>query len=151
MDKGANNVVIVAIWAKGLRNVYDAHEVARRLGYPSDSLDRRRRLTNHFDEYLVARGISADEYRVLAFFDGQEEETNVELRLPRLLTGTTQIPGTFLTDTPGRTANEKLENEIYIHTGIKGQSEQLLYLIGVMIRAFETPRTAFVVVPTHQD
>ena len=42
-----------------------------------------------------------------------------------------------MTDVPGRTAKEKLENEIYQYTGIKGDGEKLLYLMGLMIRAFD--------------
>lgn len=146
---GLNNVVIVAIWAKGLRNVYDAHEVAMELGYPEDGTNRRKRLANHVNEYLVFGGILADEDRILAFFNGQQE-VDIELSVPGLI-GETQIPEAFITDTPGRTANEKVENEIYIRTGIKGQSEQLLHLIGVMIRAFDYFWTSFVVVPMRQD
>jgi len=45
----------------------------------------------------------------------------------------------FITDVPGRTANEKLKNKIYQYTGIRGESEQLLYFIGFIIRAFDCP------------
>lgn len=52
-------------------------------------------------------------------------------------------------DVPGETAEEKLEIEIYRHTGIRGDSEQLLYLAGVMIGAFGYPWTSFAVVQNH--
>ena len=63
------------------------------------------------------------------------------------LLGSTTIPDLFVTDVPGRTAKEKLEIEIYQHSGIRGDSEQLLYLAGVMIGAFGCPWTSFVVMP----
>ena len=55
------------------------------------------------------------------------------------------MPDSFLSDVPGTTAKEKLENEVYQHTGVRGDSEQLLYLAGVMIGAFDCPWTSFVV------
>lgn len=67
------------------------------------------------------------------------------------MSGSATVPGALLTDMPGRTANEKLEDEIYQHTGIRGGREQLLYLIGFMVGAFDSPWTSFVVVPTPQE
>ena len=64
--------MVVATWAKGMCNACDTYEVARTLGYQSDSKDERRRLQNHYDEYLVRGGIATDEYRLLAVFDGHE-------------------------------------------------------------------------------
>lgn len=63
--------MIIAIWSKGLPNVYDAFEVAEWLGFEERSQDKRRRLEHHRDEYLVLGEISADEYRILAVFDGR--------------------------------------------------------------------------------
>lgn len=152
ISNGTNKVVIVAIWSKGLPGVYDAYLVASQLGYHDDGQNPHKRLSNHHDEYLVHRCVWADEYRILALFGGQGEGTNVELHVPGLrLRGTTQIPGTFMTDAPGRTANKKLENEIYVHTGMRGRSEQLLYLIGVMIGAFDKLWMSSVVTPTKQN
>lgn len=131
--------MIIAIWAKGLRNVYDASEVAEMLGYNNGGRNRR----NHDDEYLIHRGISADDYRLLAVFDGQEER-DVTLGVPGLI-GSTTVPDEFMTTAPGATAQEKLENTIYMHTGIRGESAQLWYLIGSMIKAFDSPWMSFVV------
>lgn len=44
--------------------------------------------------------------------------------------GRAELPKGFLADGVGGTVEEKLENEIYQHTGIKGHSDQLVYLIG---------------------
>lgn len=53
----------MAIWSKGVRDVYDAYDVAKHLGYQSQTCsDPRRRLENHLDEYLVHGGIYANEY-----------------------------------------------------------------------------------------
>jgi hypothetical protein len=125
IEDGQKDVVIIAIWAKGLPNVYDAYDVARMLGY----LDKS---SKHLDEYLAHEGISADSYRILAIFNGQKEQKDIALSVPGLQ-GSATVPGPFLTDVPGRTAKEKLENEIYQHTGLRGDSEQLLYLTGVMM------------------
>lgn len=148
IEKGEKDVVIIAIWSKGLHNVYDAYEVAKALGYDSGS-NTRNRLANHLDEYLVFGGIPADEYRILAIFNGQKEQEIALSVVPGLIEGSATVPDAFLTDVPGKTAKEKLENEIYRHTGIRGESEQLLYLIGFMIGAFDCPWTSFVVVRTH--
>lgn len=140
---GREDVIIIAIWSKGLRNVYDAYEVAEWLGYHSRSLK------NHRDEYLVTGGISADDYRILAIFHGRTL-ANVSLSVPGF-TGQAALPQGFLADGIGRRVEEKLENEVYQHTGIRGQSEQLLYLIGCMNGAFDCPWTSFVVTREHQD
>ena len=66
IKNGREDVMIIAIWSRGLRNVYDAYEVAKRLGYHSPSSDPGRQLDDHLDEYLVAGGISTDEYWTLA-------------------------------------------------------------------------------------
>ena len=136
-------MMIIAIWSRWLRNVHDAYEIAKWLGYRSPSPDPRRQLENHLDEYLVAGGISADEYRILAIFHGRTLD-DVPLSVPGL-TGRAKVPGGLLADGVGRTVEEKFENEIYQHTSIRGQSEQLLYLIGSIIGAFNCVWTSFVV------
>ena len=140
IEQGERNVVIIAIWSKGLRNVYDGYDAAKKYEWPT------KRMENHLDECLVYGGISADEYRVLVIFNGAREWVDVPLGVPGLRSSTT-IPDSFMRDVPGDSAEEKLENEIYRNTGIRGQSEQLLYLSGVMIGAFCCPWTSFVVVP----
>lgn len=135
IERGERDVVIIAIWSTGMRNVYDAYEVAKRLGYQSPSSDPRRRLDTHLDEYLVAGGISTDEYRILAIFHGRTS-VDISLSMPGF-TGRAEVPYGLLADGIGDTVEEKLENEIYQHTGIKGQSMQLLCLIGCMTCAFD--------------
>ncbi|KAF7514237.1 hypothetical protein GJ744_000007 [Endocarpon pusillum] len=150
IEKGEEDVCIVAIWSKGLRNVYDAYEVAKTLVYGDGSSNSRNRLADHLDEYLVFREIPADAYRVLAIFNGRREQENIDLSVPGL-TGSATVPDAFMRDVPGRTAKDKLKNEIYQHTGISEESEHLLYLVRSMVGAFGFPWTSFVVVRTHQD
>lgn len=118
IEEGKKDVVIIAIWSKGLRNVYDAYEVAKTLRYRDGSSNAQNQLANYLDEYLVFGRIPADEYRILAIFNGQRKQENIALSVPGL-TGSATVPDAFMTDIPGKTAKEKLENEIYQHTGIK--------------------------------
>lgn len=136
LEKGERDVVIISVWSQGLPSVYNAYAIASWLGYFKRSLDKRRRLGHHLSEYLVYGGISSDENRILAIFEGTSEQTDINLNVPGLdydLQGWTTIPGSFMTDAPGETADEKLEREIYLRTGIMGDSAQLLYLKGAMI------------------
>lgn len=123
----AGNANIVAVWLKGLRNVYDAYDVAQWLGYWSRNDNGRRNLDDHLDEYLIYGGISADEYRILAIFDGERlEDTCLSTSL---LSGRAEIPSGFLRTGLGETVVQKLENEIYQRTGVCGESDQLLRLV----------------------
>jgi hypothetical protein len=139
LQDGNKEIVIIAIWAKGLQNVYDASEVAKMLRCNNDGRNR----WNHDGEYLVHRGISADDYRLLAVFNGQKEQ-RLDLDMPGL-TGSITVPDGFMSTAPGATGNEKLQNTIYMYTGIRGESAQLWYLIGFMIRAFDSPWISFVI------
>jgi len=143
IKEGREDVITIAIRSRGLRNVYDAYEVAKWLGYHSPRSDRRRQLDDHLDEYLVVGGISTDEYQILAIFHGRTL-ADVPLSVPGF-TGRAEVPQGLLADGIGRTVEEKLENEIYQHTGIRGQNKQLLYLIGCMPGAFDCPWASFVV------
>lgn len=144
IEDGERDVIIIAIWAKGLHDVYDAYDVARGLGYRQGSRNRRQRLENHLDEYLVCGGVPADEYRILAIFHGHGQRQDLALSIPGLR-GFAVVPPEFVRDVPGRTPNEKLENEIYQNTGIRGQSEKLFYLVGKMVGAFGIPGISVVV------
>jgi hypothetical protein len=46
--------VVIAIWAKGLTQMYDAYDVARALGYEDRHIGR------HFHEFLVHGSIDSD-------------------------------------------------------------------------------------------
>lgn len=139
IEKGESDVVIIAVWSQGLLSVYNAYDIANWLGYLQRSLDKRRRLGHHLSEYLVYGRISCDEYRILAIFEGTSDQTDINLNVAGLdfnLQGRTTIPGSFMTDAPGETADEKLEHEIYLRTGNRGDSTQLLCLKAAMIETW---------------
>ncbi|EED18031.1 conserved hypothetical protein [Talaromyces stipitatus ATCC 10500] len=133
IGKGRQDVVIIAVWSKGLHNVYDAYEAAKTLRY---------RDGNVFDGHPQNQGIAADEYRVLAIFDGQNELEGVPLSVPGLI-GPVTVPS-FIPHTPRGTMKEMLEEQlqeclriqIYSRTGIRGDSEQLLHLKRYMMGTF---------------
>lgn len=118
--------MIVAIWAKDLSHVYNAYDVAEAMGYHRDSLDPRRNLAHHMDEYLVWSGIADDDYRLLAIFDSvTERQVRLGVQGP---TGDALIPDGLLKALPDTSPAECLEIVIYCNTGIKGQSQQLVCL-----------------------
>jgi hypothetical protein len=83
-------------------------------------------------------------------FSMDKDEENIAFDMPGLRLLAT-VPDAFMRVVPGETASEtrKLKNEIYQHTGITGESEQYLYLGGIMTEAFECLWTSFVVVRTQ--
>jgi hypothetical protein len=138
IQQGRQNVILFAIWSKDMHNVYDAYDAAVSVG---------RNPSVHLDEYLVHGGISADEYRVLAVFEGQGEQLNIPIGVPGFQS-TTIMPEAFMTNTPSNTAEENLEKlmyEVYQRTGLNCVSKQLLYLIGNMAGVHDIPGHSFVV------
>ncbi|RJE18780.1 hypothetical protein PHISCL_08881 [Aspergillus sclerotialis] len=104
---GENDIVVIAVWAKDLAGVYSAEDVASKLGYPEE------RARVHRNEYLVEGGIAADEYRILAVFEGGGTERDVVFECPFYKNGE------FF---PGRRSNNALddiEGEIYRHSGVR--------------------------------
>lgn len=87
--------------------MYSAGDVAHQLEY-SDN-----RLHYHDGEYLVKGGIAADEYRILAVFQGGGPERTVvfELQSPAY-TISTSIPGEFFPGQRSRDALRDVEDEI---------------------------------------
>ncbi|KAL5042241.1 hypothetical protein BDW71DRAFT_217091 [Aspergillus fruticulosus] len=97
--KGERDVVVIAVWAKGLAGVYSAEEAATKLGYSDTGLDRRRKLWHHRDEYLGG---------------GTEHEIVFECPLYQV---PAMIPSGFF---PGRRSGNALQDiacEIYSHSG----------------------------------
>ncbi|KAH2362356.1 hypothetical protein KXV92_007135 [Aspergillus fumigatus] len=76
-QNGEEDIVVIAVWAKDLPGVYSAEEVASILGYSNTGPNPRKRLCNHYDEYLVEGGIAMDEYRILALFEGGGPDRDV--------------------------------------------------------------------------
>ncbi|KAK3310631.1 uncharacterized protein B0T15DRAFT_44243 [Chaetomium strumarium] len=112
LEKGATNVVIVAVWLKKLP-VYDAYTLAGFLRIPDNKCDP--------DELLVLGGIAADQYRILATFDGMGNPgrallslngLNVDVLLPPAFIGGNEHAYGFLPN-----ATDKLRDEFYSCTG----------------------------------
>ncbi|KAE8130867.1 hypothetical protein BDV38DRAFT_42195 [Aspergillus pseudotamarii] len=115
-SKGERDIVVIAVWTKGLAGVYSAEEAASKLGYSDAGLDRRRKLWHHRDEYLIEGGIAADEYRILAVFEGGGPEHEIVFECP-LYRVPAMIPSGFF---PGRRSGNALQDiayEIYSHSG----------------------------------
>ncbi|KAJ9224384.1 hypothetical protein DTO169C6_3215 [Paecilomyces variotii] len=87
--QGRQDIVVIAVWAKGLTGVYSAQSVASMLGYSDTGTDPRRRIQHHRDEYLVESGIAADEYCILAVFEGGGKDRDVVFEYPLYKTRTT--------------------------------------------------------------
>ncbi|KAJ9372674.1 hypothetical protein DTO282E5_2707 [Paecilomyces variotii] len=138
--QGRQDIVVIAVWAKGLTGVYSAQSVASMLGYSDTGPDRRRRIQHHRDEYLVEGGITADEYRILAVFEGGGKGRDVVFEYP-LYKAPTTIPDGFF---PGRRSNNALEDlgdEIYRYSGVRDdmKRDELVKSIMGPIPAFLYP------------
>ncbi|KAF4494931.1 hypothetical protein FAGAP_8925 [Fusarium agapanthi] len=73
---GALNVLIIAVWLRG-REVYDAEDIAKSLGYvecPTTPDEETRQLYLHTDEIFITGGIEESENRILATFGGEESK-----------------------------------------------------------------------------
>ncbi|KAL4962047.1 uncharacterized protein BDV14DRAFT_179193 [Aspergillus stella-maris] len=123
-EKGISDVVVVAVWARGLMGVYSAEEAATKLGYNDMGLtgmdpDERRKIRHHWNEYLVEGGIAADEYRILAIFEGGGPDRVVDFEWPEYrLRSSMAIPRDFF---PGRRSGNALVDiacEIYSYCGV---------------------------------
>ncbi|KAG2417206.1 hypothetical protein HFD88_008425 [Aspergillus terreus] len=112
------DIVVIAVWAQDLLHVYSAEDAARTLEYSDWGSDPQRRLDAHEDEYLVEGGIAADEYRILAVFEGGGPERTVvfESQEPSYRI-TTSIPGEFFPGLRSGNALRDIEDEIYRRSG----------------------------------
>ncbi|KAI9839778.1 MAG: hypothetical protein M1837_002017 [Sclerophora amabilis] len=63
--EGARDITLIAVNASSMTNIFDAYQIAQRLGYRNDNLDPDRQLRYHRGEYLMWVGYSADSYRLL--------------------------------------------------------------------------------------
>ena len=114
------DVVVIAVWAKGLAGVYSAEDAASRLGYSDTG---RKKLYPHRDEYLLEGGLAADEYRILAVFEGGGRDRDVVFECPFYRIKVTIPSGFFL----GRRSNNALgdiEDEIYSHSGVRDDKKR---------------------------
>lgn len=117
IERGATEVVIVAVWLKDLPGIYDAFAIARVLGLE--------KLDLFLYEVLIHGGISADSYRILAMFHGIQSTVDVALCVARM-TMMAEVPGDFIAGVQVRTPictrqlpdlTVRLRDEIYMHAG----------------------------------
>ncbi|KAL6229069.1 P-loop containing nucleoside triphosphate hydrolase protein [Aspergillus navahoensis] len=112
------DIVVVAVWAKGLTNVYNALDAATTLGYTDTGTDPVRNIWDHRQEFLVDNGITADEYRILAVFEGGGESRLVEFECP-LYRIVTVVPNKFFCGRRTEDALADIEDEILYCTGMR--------------------------------
>ncbi|KAL4791080.1 hypothetical protein BDV19DRAFT_371188 [Aspergillus venezuelensis] len=117
--QGATDVVVVAVWARGLMGVYSAEEAATTLGYKDMGSDKRRKIQHHYNEYLVEGSIAADEYRILAIFEGRGPDRVVDFEWPEYrVQSSMAIPRDFFPGRRSGNALQDLANEIYGGCGV---------------------------------
>lgn len=118
IDKGAREVLIVAVWLQDLPGIYDAFSIAHALGFQN--------LGPFLNEIWVHGGISADSYRILAIFPGTKTTEEVALRV-NTRTMMVQMPGGFIRGVRTRSHNgvqfrpdatDALREELQSCTGI---------------------------------
>ena len=125
-EQGKTDIVVIAVWAKGLCGVYDAEATIpylNRLGL-RPQLNARK----HADEYLVDGGVLDNEYRILAMFrGGGDKNRDVTFICPDYYKVTVRLPSGYFPEEqtdliePGEKSRalEQLEDEIYRHTGVR--------------------------------
>ena len=123
-NKRETDIIVIAVWTENLPGVYSAERIAARLEYSDTGPNPRRRTWHHRGEYLVEGGIAAaDEYRVLAIFEGGGPPRNVVFKYPSYRLSATLPSGFF----PGRRAEDALgdiEDEIYSHSGVRDDTKR---------------------------
>ncbi|KAL2005968.1 hypothetical protein VTN00DRAFT_9622 [Thermoascus crustaceus] len=134
---GEKDIMVIAVWARDLPGVYDAEKVASGLGYSDTGSDNRRKLRHHHDEYLVEGGIAADDYHILALFEGGGPDRDVVFECP-FYTISTKIPSGFLPGKGSKSPMEDIEDKIYSHTGVRDdmKRDQLMKAISGTPYAF---------------
>ncbi|KAE8400819.1 hypothetical protein BDV37DRAFT_296696 [Aspergillus pseudonomiae] len=99
------DIVVIAVWTKGLASVYSAEEPYR-------------------DEYLVEGCIAADEYRILAIFEGGGTERDVVFECLFIYQASTTIPNEFFPGRRSSNALEDIEDEIYYYSGVRNDMKR---------------------------
>lgn len=65
---GADNIAIYVVDLRKRGRIYDAHDIAKRLGCLCLPVDQRDRLEPHERELILHGGISTDEYRIMLYY-----------------------------------------------------------------------------------
>ncbi|KAJ5751477.1 uncharacterized protein N7511_008442 [Penicillium nucicola] len=114
------DIIVIAVWAKGLAGVYSAEDAASRLEYSDIG---RNKLYPHHDEYLLEGGLAADEYRIVAVFEGGGRERDVIFECPFYRIRLT-IPNGFFLERRSNNALGDIEDEIYRHSGVRDDQKR---------------------------
>jgi hypothetical protein len=122
-NDGRRDIVVIAVWVENLTGVYSAEEAACKLGYSETEPDPRRKLRHHRDEYLIEGGIVADEYRILAVFEGAGPEREVVFACPSYQISAT-IPIELFPGKGSSNALADIENEIYRRSGVRDNEKR---------------------------
>ncbi|KAL4904451.1 hypothetical protein BDW74DRAFT_179030 [Aspergillus multicolor] len=117
------DIIVVAVWAKGLTNVYNALDAATTLGYSDTGTEPVRNIWDHHQEFLVDNGIAADEYRILAVFEGGGESRSVKFKCP-LYRIVTVVPDEFFCGRRTVDALVDIEDEIKCRTGSRDDQKR---------------------------
>ncbi|KAI8648836.1 hypothetical protein NCS56_01499600 [Fusarium sp. Ph1] len=130
-EQGATEVLIVAVWLKGLPGVYDAFSIADALNI--ESPDR------FLHEVLIHGGISADSYRILAILHGIQTTEDVALSVDGMAM-MANMPGDFIAGVQRTTLigirqlpdpTDRLRDEIYALTGTRDDAKFLLLTLSI--------------------
>ncbi|KAJ6128445.1 hypothetical protein N7471_009662 [Penicillium samsonianum] len=126
--EGHTDIKVVALWAKDMGNVYEAMPVALSLIYPNTGSDRRRKLQNHENEYLVDTGVNYED-RILAVFRGGADLRYITFDGPCYEITASVSSDYFLGQ--GKNPLEDLEDEIFRRTRLRDDLwlDQLVKLI----------------------
>lgn len=142
IEKGAQDVVIIAVWLGGRENVYSAWEAARRLGY-DNSTGSRRQLRYHYAEVIVWGTIESHEHRFLACFYGDEPLIRIALEPiegaglmnTEIPNGSFPVPESSLPIRAGADMTRELKLEMYSLTGAVNRA-QFSVLVRMLCRPF---------------
>ena len=130
IQSGASNVVIVAVWLRGLP-VYDAFDLARTLNFQSTDV--------FLYEVLLHASIPADSYRLLAVFCGRRGTTAVlctgrlqaEITMPEgFVSGVTISKRVCVRCLPD--ISERLRDELYMRTGGRDDLKLLFLVLAIV-------------------
>lgn len=133
LKRGHSNVVIFAIQANHRKDVYNAHEAAKCLGYKNGGSDIWRQLKHHEEEFLIT-----EPYEVLAIFEGHGEVKDEERLLNMLVQGEkTPLglqPDGFVEPVSG--CPDALK-EVFSTTAVQGQGKHILALTSTVENSYQ--------------
>jgi hypothetical protein len=147
IKEGGRNVRIIAVWLKGLSNVYDAYDIASCLEYSTEHTRGQSTsgvLENHRNELLVQGCISSSSNRVLACFEGDTLDKEI-LSFPLLSNDwrwpfEVTIPQGSLPGVSETAATNLLMNNIHSLTGVSDGFKFCILVLKMCGRVFTCNR-----------